>query len=161
MPWVAKGNALEDFDDARMNSEFDEASAALAKFGVQNVRAYAYPCGMSFIGEDKHSYVPLVKRRFAYARGVGHTIADPRQVDLLMTPGFDGSQADLTQLLKEAESRRGWLIIVFHGVGREYMNIPLAKHEQLLDALAERRSSLWTAPFSEVAAHVASVQQQN
>jgi hypothetical protein len=46
-------------------------------------------------------------------------------------------------------------VIVFHGVGGDYLSVSAEAHQQLLDYLAARRAQIWTAPYSEAMAYIA------
>jgi hypothetical protein len=46
-------------------------------------------------------------------------------------------------------------VIVFHGVGGDYLSVSAEAHRQLLDYLAARRDQIWIAPYSEVMTYIA------
>ena len=52
--------------------------------------------------------------------------------------------------VKQVESAGALGIVVFHGVGGDYLSVTAEAHQQLLDYLAAHRSRIWTAPYSEV-----------
>ena len=68
--WVAPGNANEDYDTARMTTELDETIAMLQMLGQPAPYTFAYPCGITWIGADQQSYIPLIQERFTASRGV-------------------------------------------------------------------------------------------
>lgn len=101
--------------------------------------------------------MPLVRDLFLAARSVEPAIADPRAVALELVPAHDGAKPieELCALLDRAEAERGWLVLLFHGVGGDHMSVPLETHLALLEQLAARRQTLWTERFGVVAAHIA------
>lgn len=154
-----KGNTLEEYDDARMSRELDDSIAFIKGLGQKTVRSFAYPCGASWIGagDARHSYKPLVAKRFQYVRGVGNQLADPATVDLSGTPAWDahGMKAgDWKPLLDRAKSQGAWLIVVFHGVGGDYLSCDADSHQALLGLLEKEKDSVWVAPFGLIAGAV-------
>jgi peptidoglycan/xylan/chitin deacetylase (PgdA/CDA1 family) len=152
--WVKPGFASEDYDVDRMTAELDESVALLRALGQSGPLSFAYPCGVMTVGEQHHSYVPLVKERFAAARGVQAVVAmggfDPYD-----TPGnfMTGSGALLVARVKAAaRGPGGWVIFGFHGVGGDHLSVTAEAHEELLAYLAAHRDTVWTAPFGTVAA---------
>src|SRR5258708_2727970 len=68
--WVKKGNALQDYDAARMDAELRESIALLQALGAKGGPfTFAYPCGATWIGASNESYTPIVKKYFSAARG--------------------------------------------------------------------------------------------
>jgi sialate O-acetylesterase len=110
------------------------------------------------------SYVPLVKERFAAARGVAVAVADPGSVDLFGVPALfppsssDGS--DAIAFVASAIASGGWAVLGIHGVSEqgEYLQLTQAAHDRVVRYLAEHRAEIWTAPFGEVARAVAACQ---
>ena len=162
--WVKPGNALEDYDDARMSKELDKNLANLVNSGVKRTTAtFAYPCGSTFIGEDKHSYIPLVKERFFAARGTKGGFEIPRKgkIDLFDVKTVAGNQRDLAFQLDQvtaARNEHGWLVFMFHGVGGDYLAISAEDHKELLRFL-QNDDAVWVATFQDAAAWVKSKEQ--
>jgi peptidoglycan/xylan/chitin deacetylase (PgdA/CDA1 family) len=161
--WVKPGNALEDYDDARMSKELDENLSHLERNGArEDAPTFAYPCGSTFIDEDKHSYIPLVKERFTAARGTNGGIEFPIRgaIDLFNVKTIAGNQGNpqfrLDQIDK-ARQENGWLVFMFHGVGGDYLAISAEDHKELLRSLKQDESA-WVATFQEAAAWVRSKQ---
>lgn len=148
---------LEAYNLDRMGKELDATAAFLGGLGGVPPYSFAYPCGQSWVGSPDTSYSPLVKARFVAARGVASGVADPATVDLYDTPGWDlhgASIKDLVAALDQAEAQGGWLIVLFHGVGGDYISVDAQVHAQFLDALAARKE-VWTVPFGQAAVAVA------
>jgi len=162
--WVKPGNALEDYDDARMAKELNENLANLIKSGVKReIATFAYPCGSTYIGEDKHSYVPLVKERFYAARStkIGLELPSEGEIDLFDVKTLAGDQRDLAFQLDQvtaAKEKNGWLVFMFHGVGGDHLAISAEDHKEILRFL-KSDDSVWVATFQEAAAWVKSKQE--
>jgi peptidoglycan-N-acetylglucosamine deacetylase len=97
-------------------------------------------------------------------------IADPNQVELLHVPQLDtGGKTgeELKAMVDQAIAAKGWLVLLFHGVGEEkscagltyapqtcminYLTTSAEAHAALVQYLADKKSEVWTATFKEVA----------
>jgi hypothetical protein len=68
---------------------------------------------------------------------------------------FAGSSgAEMIAWVKEVEKSEGVGVIVFHGVGGDYLSVSADAHQQLLDYLAAHRVEIWTAPYTEAMDYV-------
>jgi len=170
----APGFHLTDYDMARMQKELDESIARLARLGVTQPISFAYPCGSDKAGlgpPPTQDYSPLVAERFFAARVSVTGIADPTTVDLLHVPQLDtgGKTGDeLKKMVDDAIAAKGWLVLLFHGVGTEatcsgslnyapttcminYLTTSTEAHAALVQYLADKKAQVWTAPFKQVA----------
>lgn len=151
--WVAPGNANEDYDAVRMGTELDENIAMLAMMGQEPPYTFAYPCGVTWIGEDQQSYIPLVEERFTGSRGTS-----PGQiqagVNLYNVPATfsTGTGEQLIALAEQAKTLGTWVVYGFHGIGADSNVIAAESHETLLAYLEEQRDSIYVATFRELAA---------
>jgi peptidoglycan/xylan/chitin deacetylase (PgdA/CDA1 family) len=154
--WVPRGYTTQDYDLPRMAAELDQTLELLGALGAPAPHTFAYPCGETRIGKAPVSYQPLVDERFFAARGVESRIADPRSDSLALVPAIDGARpaGELVALVERAVAERGWLVLLFHGVGGDHLPVEGSAHTALLEHLARRQSSVWTDTFGAVAAHV-------
>jgi peptidoglycan/xylan/chitin deacetylase (PgdA/CDA1 family) len=154
----APGFALQDYDQARMAAELEESVRLLRALGQGAPFSFAYPCGSTWLGEARVSYVPLVEKLFLAARGVRPQIADPTQVSLSEVPSAmgNGQAGELISWVDRALADGGWLVVTFHGVagGRDNLAVSAEAHEALLSYLEQHRNSVWTERFGTVAAYV-------
>jgi peptidoglycan/xylan/chitin deacetylase (PgdA/CDA1 family) len=156
--WVPKGGALEDYTLERMATELDESIVLV--HGLASNKApltFAYPCGDSYVGENRTSYIPLIAERVLAARTVTNAIAIPGTFPLAEVPMVDAAGQPgpaLVDWVKKAEEQRGWVVFTFHGVGAQHLPVALDAHAALLDYLVKNRKTVWTAPFGEVAARL-------
>lgn len=66
---------------------------------------------------------------------------------------FTSGQRDVEKLhkiIKKTISDQGWFVSVFHGVGRDFMSIPLTDFEKYLACLDSLRDLVWVAPMGQV-----------
>jgi peptidoglycan/xylan/chitin deacetylase (PgdA/CDA1 family) len=155
--WVQKGRALQDYDTARMTKELEENIGLLKTLGsARGPFTFAYPCGSTWIGPSQESYIPLVKAHFSAARGVGSSAIDPvtETFDNAPAVGGDKGGEDLVSLVQETAKRGQWLVIVFHGVGGDYLSVTNEAHEQLLSYLESQSATIWTGTFGAISTYV-------
>lgn len=152
LPFVQPGNALQDYDQARMAAELDETLQLLRDLGQPQPFTFAYPCGSTYVGEKHESYIPAIEQRFAAARGVDGRVALPSD-SLFNVPsrGGDMDKASLIAWVERAVKSGGWIVFTFHGVAGDYLAVEADAHEALLEYLAQHQSSIWTERFGAVA----------
>jgi peptidoglycan/xylan/chitin deacetylase (PgdA/CDA1 family) len=151
------GMALQDFDQAQMQAELEESTKQLRDLGQSGPLSFAYPCGSTWLGEKRTSYMPLVEKSFLAARGVSGSVVDPRRPRLFDVPSVMGntSAAALTSWVESAIASGGWVVFTFHGVGGDYLSVDASAHEALLSYLEQHEQTVWTERFGTVAQYVA------
>jgi len=155
--WVKKGNALQDYDANRMEAELEENINLLKSLGAKSgPLTFAYPCGSTWIGASSESYTPIVKRFFLAARGTAPTFADPATELFDNAPAVSGDKSgpELVKLVEDAQQDGRWLILMFHGVGGDFLTVNLDAHEALLTYLEQHKGSVWTDTFVRVSSYV-------
>lgn len=154
--WVPKGYAVQDYDLPRMRAELLQTLTLLRGLGAPEPYTFAYPCGETRVGKPAQSYAPLVSELFFAARGVEARIADPERDSLHLVPAQDGAKSarELIELVDHAADTGGWLVLLFHGVGADHLAVSLEAHAAVLEHLDQRRDTVWTERFGNVAAHV-------
>jgi peptidoglycan/xylan/chitin deacetylase (PgdA/CDA1 family) len=175
----APGFKLTDYTNMRMATELDNSIARLKRLGGMEPFTFAYPCSSDTVGlgATGMDYSSLVTSRFLAARVSMAAVADPATVVLHKVPQLDtgGKTGDqLKAMVDDAITKKGWLVLLFHGVGNEslacaqglgympntctinYLTTSAAAHETLVKYLAEKKAQVWTATFKEAAQHVMS-----
>jgi peptidoglycan/xylan/chitin deacetylase (PgdA/CDA1 family) len=154
---------LESYTPINIRKEILDAAAWLNQnIGVDNYRTFAYPCSHVAIGNppDEDSYLSAVRAcHFAARLGVGG-INDPSLVakNLLRIkaavldcpPGRE--VVPFIEYCEQAVRLRGWAVLVFHGIGDQWLPTGRAVHQQLIQYLQDRR--FWVAPVKEVARYI-------
>jgi peptidoglycan/xylan/chitin deacetylase (PgdA/CDA1 family) len=174
----AAGFKLTDYDSARMSAELDDSVARLTRLGAEAPLTFAYPCGSdrAGIGQQGQDFASLVAPRFFAARGSTSGVADPQLVDVQRVPQRDAggkSGDELRAMVDEAIAARGWLVLLFHGVGEERLSCPgglsyapdacminylttsQEAHASLVTYLEQKQAQVWTAPLKQVAVRIA------
>jgi peptidoglycan/xylan/chitin deacetylase (PgdA/CDA1 family) len=144
----------ENYTIESMLREIELMNNYLFAIDGHTARTYAYPCAESSAGGkdyvDSLRDYELVK----YARMGGDTdavITDFKHLDLLRVPSFglegNNTGAQLIKFVKRVQRAGGMGIIMFHGVGGDYITVSAAAHQELLKYLAANRRSIWVATF--------------
>jgi peptidoglycan/xylan/chitin deacetylase (PgdA/CDA1 family) len=148
---------------SQYNSENYSVDVLLTEIGVMNAlltaldgkpeHAFATPCGHTTAGGQ--DYITPLR-----ASGLVTFIRDPSVMPAsvhgpkIMGNGFVGtSGADMIAWVKQVESAGALGVVVFHGVGGDYLSVTAEAHQQLLEYLATHRNSIWTARYSEAMKH--------
>ena len=117
-------NPLENYTPQRMAYELDHANERIQSLLGVHPRAFAYPCGLKFVGRglDVQSYVPLVAERFLVGRGyLDESSNNPAFCDLAQAMGtaFDDTDfAHMKKIVDQALQDGRWVIFVGHEMGK-------------------------------------------
>ena len=155
--FVKKGYSLQEYTLERMEKEIKENIELIRSFGyTEKDLVFAYPCGQTAIGPKMEtSYIPLIEKFFCVGRGVKSGYAVPGKIHIHEVPCF-GVEEDgqgLINLVKEAEGTGNWAVILFHGVGGDYISVTAEAHETLLGYLKGNKD-VWAERFGEVGKYV-------
>jgi hypothetical protein len=157
--FMPEGYASEDYTLDRMYTELAEMLQFFEGIGyTRESYSFAYPCGITWVGQDHRSYIPVVQHLFVAARGIQHTIAIPQTLDLYHVPACGGDNKTGEELIwwvQQAEAQGGWLVFYFHGMADEYLHVQPEAHETLLRYLGDRRDTIWTDTFASIAQYIA------
>jgi peptidoglycan/xylan/chitin deacetylase (PgdA/CDA1 family) len=107
--------------------------------------AFATPCGQNLAGGQDY-LAPL--RQAKLASYIRDTRTMPPTV--LYTSFTDASGADMIGWVEDARRAGAAGVIVFHGVGGDYLSVSREAHQELVGYLKARRNEIWTATFTEV-----------
>ena len=122
---------------------------------------YAYPCTETSVGGK--DYVDTLKRStyIGYARVGGDKdaiITDFKDLNPLLVPsyGLEGNNTgeQLIDYVKNVVSKGGVGVIMFHGIGGDWIVTPTAAHRQLLEYLKANEKDIWVATFAEAMTYV-------
>jgi len=119
-------------------------------------RPFAYPCAETLAGGK--DYVDTLRKYglSSYARIGGDSsavITDFKHLDKLRVPsyGLDGGEtgAQLIAFVKAVQQKRGMGVIMFHGIGGDYITVSAKAHQQLLDYLKKNQLTIWVTTFQQ------------
>ena len=157
----SRGNALEDYTLARIESEIVDADARIETLLGVKPRTFAYPCGQKFVGRgaETASYVPLVAGRFVAARGAYDEQPNaPDVFDLAQAFGHDADHPTLDEQrarLDRAIAAGGWIILFAHDVAAP--GTPHAMGTDVLEGVIDyaRGNGIWLDTVAAIGAYIA------
>ena len=109
------------------------------------VHPFATPCGQNLAGGQDY-LAPLQQAKLATYIRDARTM--PQSV--LYTSFTETSGADMIRWVEDVRRAGAAGVIVFHGVGGDYLSVSREAHLELVGYLNARRHEIWTATFSEV-----------
>jgi peptidoglycan/xylan/chitin deacetylase (PgdA/CDA1 family) len=157
MKWefVKQGYSLQDYSIQRMKEELETNKKIINSYGYKPKKyVFAYPCGESALGPGMaQSFKPLIKEMFIAARGVTREYAQPETADLNEVPCFEAPviAEGIIEIVEKAKQDRAWAVILFHGVGGDYISVTKEVHEAFIKYLAQNRETIYTDTFGSIA----------
>lgn len=154
-------HSLECYSVKDMLIEIKMMNSFLFAIDGKSEHAYAYPCGQRVVGNGEDYSKPLLLDGVVrYARGAARGIvADAGTLDFSMVPtlpALPGCGADeLIAYVKEVLACGGLGVIVFHGVGGDYLTVDKEEHRKLVAFLKDHKQDIWVGTFSEVMNYLA------
>lgn len=140
----------ESYSVATMLAEIQTMNTLLTALDGKAAHAFGPPCGHIVVGGENY-LAPLE------ASGLVTYIRDERATPIaangppMTGVGFvDASGADMIAWVEQVRARGGGGVIVFHGVGGDYLSVSAEAHAELLAYLAAHRDTIWTTTFSEM-----------
>jgi len=148
--------SLDCYTVGEMLNEIAIMNNLMSAIDGKSEHSYAYPCGQFMAGGEDFSGPMLKKGITKYAR-LGETqgvVNCLDSVDFAKVPAFaarKGFKAEsMINYVKQAIDKGGFAVILFHGVGGDYLTVDAAEHQKLIDYLAAHKNDVWVGTFSEV-----------
>lgn len=154
---------LETYTPIAIRKEILAAAAWLNRnIGIDDYRTFAYPCGHVAIGNppDEGPFSSAVQACHFAARLAGggindpsHVATDPLRIKATAIGYPHGREVGpFIEYCEQAVRLRGWAVVVFHGIGDQWLPTERVVHQQLIEHLQDRR--FWVAPVKEVARYI-------
>ena len=150
---------------AQYTSETYNIEVLLTEIGVMNTlltaldgkakHAFATPCGQTTVGGEDYIKPLQASGLASFIRDESVLTGGAGKPKILNSAFVGTSGTDMIAWIKQVEDAGALGVIVFHGVGGDYLSVSAEAHQQLLDYLAAHRAAIWTTTFSEAMAHVA------
>lgn len=146
----------EPYTAYRIIREIEVMDRFLFAIDGKTKRTFAYPCAETFVGGK--DYVDSLRRYtlVKYARAGGDSSAvinDFIHLDTLRVPsyGLEGGEngKQLIAFVQRVEAKGGLGIIMFHGVGGDYITVSAEAHQQLVDYLRKHQRDIWVTTFKQ------------
>ncbi|KKL21368.1 hypothetical protein LCGC14_2446170, partial [marine sediment metagenome] len=123
--WLRKQNlSLEETTLAWLENDILSAQTYLTQQLGVTPRAFAYPCGNTFVGRgvNTKSYVPIIAKHFDSGRTwLDESANNPNFTDFAQLTGLriDGlSFAEIITMLEQLRENNAWLILAGHNIGK-------------------------------------------
>ncbi len=130
-------------------NEIRTMNTLLTALDGRKEHAFATPCGQTTAGGQDY-IAPLI------ASGLATSIRDATTMPAavggpkVLGEAFVGtSGADMIAWVRKVEDSGGLGVVVFHGVGGDYLSVSAEAHQELLAYLAAHRDRIWTTTYSE------------
>ncbi|HEV3412535.1 MAG TPA: polysaccharide deacetylase family protein [Puia sp.] len=144
------------YTQTQMIDEIDLMNRFLYALDGKTVRTFAYPCAETTAGGK--DYVDSLRRTgtVQYARiggDVTSVITDFAHLDSLRVPALGVEDhtdaATIIGFIKKVQEAGGMGVIMFHGVGGDYITTATDVHQAVLDYLKANQKEIWVATFGE------------
>ena len=149
---VADGGTLLNWNVAMVEADVKSTNKLITDYLERPCRAFALP-GWSTACSDG-DYLPAIQRLFDFIRSERREINDWQACSLGYVGSFPLEDVEPAAIVTEAQKKGGW--VVFR-MGRIRDN---GAHERFLRSLAALASTIWVAPFAEVAERLTEVRPQ-
>jgi peptidoglycan/xylan/chitin deacetylase (PgdA/CDA1 family) len=164
--WLAEDYDLANYSPRRFRDELEVANKFIDMLDGGRPRTYGNNCTHLTIGRGHklEPMDPILDDLFVAARGAitGEPV-DPANPAFTRLGHYNGDGKTFEQLRAEIEGARargGWIIYMFHGVGKDTHNLYVdeEEHRKLVEWLDQESASIWTAPVVDVAQHLKAAQ---
>jgi peptidoglycan/xylan/chitin deacetylase (PgdA/CDA1 family) len=124
-------------------------------------RAFAYPCGNTFVGRslETQSYVPLIAKHFDTGRTwLDETANNPNFTDFaqLTSLRIDGMTfEEVIAMLKQHRENNSWIILAGHEIGEKgQYTTDAAMLEKLIQYIKDPKNGYWLGTVSDIANYI-------
>lgn len=148
--------AIESYTIDKLLKEIELSNHYLnALEGKSKVRAYAFPCNNTMVGDEDYSEKLKDQNLVKYARtGADRTsiVYDFKTLNPMKVPSWlvmEGTTlADLISYAKEVRTNGKMGIYQFHGIGSPLFKVSPTIHRQFLEYLRANQADYWVTTFS-------------
>jgi len=138
----------------------DSAQAIISRLGITRGLTFNYPCGEMTFGPPEeqsrnqaHYLDDVAEFYFAARADSAGSPVDPEEMNPLTVNTLGGGTGEdfpgLLAKMRPALDHQLWGVLVFHGVGGDYLSISAEPFDQLASYLEQHRE-IWCAPFGDV-----------
>lgn len=146
----------DNYSQAQIIAEIDVMNRFLFALDGKTRRAFAYPCAETTVGGRDYVDSLRLSSQVTFARVGGDetsVITDFKHLDSLRVPslGLDDhtDAATIIGFIKNVQAAGGLGIIMFHGIGGDYITTATEAHQAVLDYLVKNRREIWITTFSK------------
>lgn len=141
-------NTSESYDVATMLNEIRTMNAFLTALDGRPDHVFGAPCGHKTAG-GVDFYAPLIASGMAtFYRDEGAPPVSENLPTFMVTSPNETSGAQMIQWVEQVRAAGAMGVVVFHGVGGDYLAVSDEAHRELLTHLADH-PDIWVATFSD------------
>ena len=150
-----KCGSLECYTIKEMLEEIRVMNLFLKAIDGKDIHSYAYPCSQTSAGDGDFSNPMIDSGMINYARtdDGGGVISDLKNFNPALVSSFaahkDYKLEDFLPYINKVREAEGVGVIIFHGIGADWLTVSDEEHLRLIQYLAKQRD-IWVAPFSTV-----------
>ncbi len=150
-----KCGSLECYTIKEMLEEIRIMNLFLKAIDGKDIHSYAYPCSQTSAGDGDFSKPMIDSGMINYARtdDEGGVISDLKNFNPALVSSFaahkDYKLEDFLPYINKVREAEGVGVIIFHGIGADWLTVSDEEHLRLIQYLAKQRD-IWVAPFSTV-----------
>ncbi|MBO7418405.1 MAG: polysaccharide deacetylase family protein [Bacteroidaceae bacterium] len=147
--------ALNCYTVEEMLNEIKIMNTFLSAIDGKSQHSYAYPCGQYKAGGQDYG-TPMIEQgicNFARMTDTEEVISSPAQLMPNNVPAFTalpGYKAEqLIAYINKVVASGGAGVILFHGIGGDWISVDVEEHQKMVDYLASH-PEIWVGTFSDV-----------
>jgi peptidoglycan/xylan/chitin deacetylase (PgdA/CDA1 family) len=149
------------YNQAQIIAEIEVMNRFLFALDGKSSRTFAYPCAETTVGGKDYVDSLRFSKQVSFARVGGDetsVITDFKHLDSLQVPslGLDDhtDAATIIGFIKKVQAAGGLGVIMFHGIGGDYITTATEVHQAVLDYLVKHRKEIWVTTFGETMDYV-------
>ena len=155
--WVEPHRNLDTTTPEQMRDRVLLGNTMLEAIDGRRERTYTAPCG-DLLASGR-PYLPALRTAFVAVKagggeGVAASMATVDPYAVAVAGPVNASGKEMIALVRQAGARGTMVAFTFHGIGGDYLSVPAAAHEELLQYLSRHRDRYWVGTFVEIMAHV-------
>ncbi|HXD77876.1 MAG TPA: polysaccharide deacetylase family protein [Puia sp.] len=149
------------YSQAQMIREIEVMNRFLFAIDGKTRRTFAYPCAETTVGGKDYVDSLRLSHQVSFARVGGDdsaVITDFRHLDSLQVPALGledhTDAATIIAFIRKVQAAGGLGVIMFHGIGGDYITTASEVHQEVLDYLHANRKDIWVGTFGDVMDYV-------
>ena len=151
--------SLECYTIDKMLTEIKIMNSMLSAIDGKQEHSFAYPCGQPKAGGKDYG-APMIEQgicSFARMSDTEDIITSPSQLNPANVPAFTAfpnyKASQMIAFIEKVLANGGAGVILFHGIGGDWVTVDTAEHQQMIEYLASH-PEIWVGTFSDVLSYI-------
>jgi len=153
--WVQPFLDLDQYTITQYSEELKTTNTLLQAIDGHTQRTFAYTCGDTTVKNG--SVIDAIKPLVTAARDAIPGTNDANNINFYKIKAFDGANKSAQQLIamvEQAQQNNHLVVLLFHGVGGDYLNVDASAHQQLVQYLADNRKDYWVTTLRDAVQYI-------